>query len=364
MSLPNRITPIDGLRGLAILGIIIFHVATVSEFQWSPIWNSLFYIGRQGIILFFIISGYAIRKFSLPRYFGEPSPKSKLRYLLSRFFKLSPLYYFILFVALILLRFNILLGITSVEKINATDILLHLVFLHSLFPKYFLTLVSVAWILGLEVYYYFISIALYRIKNYKLHLFLALASMAFSIFSPLLIPYFWPYIFLDGDVVWLENSPLVYFVFFYAGYLIAEFQRYLVIVKPKLCSIFGDIVFFTSAALLTILFVTKHNIVANFFFIPLFTSIFLPSLAISRIFSLRFFSANGIYAYALFLVHSILLRVYLPYLGSVKLLIPLTILFPAYLIAVYISSFAISYLLYHFIEIPGIIIGKKILNKI
>lgn len=364
MSSPNRIAALDGLKGLAILGIIIFHVATVIEFRWSPVWSSLFYIGRQGIVLFFIVSGYSIRRFSLPHYFRKPFPSNKLRYLVSRYFRISPLYYFILLSSVILLKLRFPLGITSAEEINISNILIHLAFLHSLSPKYFLSLVSVAWILGLEMYFYLISIALYRIRNYKMHLLLLLASATISIFSPLLLPYLWPAVFRGGTIVWLENSPLVYFAFFYAGYLVAEFRQLFARIKSKLQPSTGDIFFSISAGLFTFLIIGKHLIIANFLLVPLFISIFLPSRFINRIFSSRFFTAGGVYSYALFLAHTIVFRGYLPYFNSFKLIVPLIILFPAYLLIVYISSLAAAFLLHRWIEIPGIAIGKKILNKI
>lgn len=364
MSSPNRIAVLDGLKGLAILGIIIFHVATVIEFSWPPIWSSVFYAGRQGIVLFFIISGYSIRSFSLPHYFEKPSSSNKLKYLLSRFFRIAPLYYFILLTSVILLRLSFPLGITSTEEINISNILIHLAFLHSLSPKYFLSLVSVAWILGLEVYFYLISIALYRIRNYKTHLLLLSASASISIFSPLLLPYLWPTVFRGGTIVWLENSPLVYFAFFYAGYLVAEFRRLFIWIESKLRPSAGDIFFAVSATLFVFLIISKHLIIANFLLIPLFISIFLPSRFINRIFSSRFFTVTGVYSYALFLAHTIAFRGYLPYFNSLKLIVPLIILFPAYLLIVYISSLAAAFLLHRWIEIPGISIGKKILNKL
>lgn len=364
MSSPNRIAALDGLKGLSILGIIIFHVATVIEFSWPPIWSSLFYIGRQGIVLFFIVSGYSIRRFSLPHYFDKPSPGNKLKYLVSRFFRIAPLYYFILLASVILLKLRFPLGITSAEEINISNILIHIAFLHSLSPKYFLSLVSVAWILGLEMYFYLISIGLYRIRKYKMHLLLLLASAFISIFSPLVLPYLWPTIFRGGTIVWLENSPLVYFAFFYAGYLVAEFRQLSVRIKSKLHPSTGDIFFVVSAVLFSSLVISKHLIIANFLLIPLFVSIFLPSQIINGIFSSRFFTGSGVYSYALFLAHTIVFRGYLPYFNSLKLIVPLTILFPAYLLMVYISSLAAAFILHRWVEIPGIAIGKKILNKI
>ncbi len=362
MSSSDRIAPLDGLRGLAILGIIIFHVATVIKFQWSPIWSSIFYIGRQGIVLFFIISGYSSRSFSLPHYFKKSSSNTIAKYLISRFFRISPLYYLVIFASIIILKFWFPLGITSIKEINLINILVHITYLHSLFPEYFLSIVSVAWVLGLEMYFYLSSIILYSINNHKTHLLFFFLSAVISVLSPIFIPNLWPGLFRGGTVVWLENSPLVYFVFYYTGYFLAETELIQFIKNRFHHPYLGDAVFAISAISFIALIISHHLIIANFLIIPLFFSIFLPAKIINKLFSSIFFTTNGNLSYALFLVHTIVFSGYLNYLRPFESNLPVSIFFPLFLIIVYISSLSIAFFLHRFVEIPGNSLGKKIVS--
>ena len=60
----NRISHLDGMRGLAILFVVLFHAfyrwSEIEPWQINPILRSLSSYGWIGVELFFIISGYVI----------------------------------------------------------------------------------------------------------------------------------------------------------------------------------------------------------------------------------------------------------------------------------------------------------------
>lgn len=65
----NRITYLDGLRGLAILSVLLFHAYSRwgqesggEIFEQDPIAQTAFSVGHQGVLLFFAISGFVIFK--------------------------------------------------------------------------------------------------------------------------------------------------------------------------------------------------------------------------------------------------------------------------------------------------------------
>jgi peptidoglycan/LPS O-acetylase OafA/YrhL len=85
---------IDGLRGLAILLIIMFH-CNVCYFGWS------------GVILFFVLSGYLITKVLWVEKEKANSLKIKFRnFWARRVLRIFPLYYLYLFILAILLLFK------------------------------------------------------------------------------------------------------------------------------------------------------------------------------------------------------------------------------------------------------------------
>lgn len=99
----EHIKPIDGLRALAVLGVLMHH--------WLPsawIENSVKF-GEIGLIMFFLISGYLIIGILLNIRSrieaGEFSRGYGLRRLyISRALRIFPLYYFVIIVAILGLR--------------------------------------------------------------------------------------------------------------------------------------------------------------------------------------------------------------------------------------------------------------------
>src|SRR6266478_6063614 len=99
----GRIPELDGLRGLAILLVVLFHFITYSYHGPShtalSYFTKLFGLGWSGVDLFFVLSGFLIGGILLdvresPRYFGT--------FYLRRIHRILPVYYvWILFYALI-----------------------------------------------------------------------------------------------------------------------------------------------------------------------------------------------------------------------------------------------------------------------
>ena len=83
--------PIDGLRGLAILLVIMFH-------------RDVVYFGWTGVILFFVLSGYLITKVLMVENEKQTPLKTKLKnFWARRILRIFPLYYFYLFILILVL---------------------------------------------------------------------------------------------------------------------------------------------------------------------------------------------------------------------------------------------------------------------
>jgi len=82
---------IDGLRGLAILLVIMFH-------------RDVAYFGWTGVILFFVLSGYLITRVLVAEKDKESSLKTKFKnFWARRILRIFPLYYLYLFILIIIL---------------------------------------------------------------------------------------------------------------------------------------------------------------------------------------------------------------------------------------------------------------------
>lgn len=158
----DRIPDIDWLRGVAALGVFVFHVTGVAGFpkRTLPPFSiagrsfgamlSPFSLGASGVSLFFVLSGLCLAlqqlragRLRLPA--GETA-----RYFRNRAARIVPAYWAaVLFSAVITLW----LGSTP-ARVVAVDTALHLFFLHGFDRTTFLSLNSALWSMATEVQFY------------------------------------------------------------------------------------------------------------------------------------------------------------------------------------------------------------------
>ena len=175
---------IQGLRGLAIISVLCFHVSLslhYFEFISESTIQTIFSFGKFGVNLFFCISGFVIA-LSLKRHTGS------LSFLRARVLRLWPS--LLLFNLCLLVFWTLQIGPPSFQALNFLD------FLFSVFlidPKFVSTLTGldlkwttgVLWSLTVEIVFYFssaISVYLLKIRNYLGVWILICISIAFHIF--------------------------------------------------------------------------------------------------------------------------------------------------------------------------------------
>lgn len=89
-----RFALFDSLRAIAVLGVVIFHVTSITGEINRPVIGSLFPIlGTEGLTLFFVISGFLLyRPFVAARARGQPLPSAR-RYARRRALRIVPAYW-------------------------------------------------------------------------------------------------------------------------------------------------------------------------------------------------------------------------------------------------------------------------------
>ena len=101
----NQILVLDGLRAIACLAVISYHLNSLSARYaiWTPhhgIYNILapiLYFGESGVILFFLLSGFLLfLPYAKSLLFDTTRPSNR-RFYLRRFFRIIPAYYSTLF---------------------------------------------------------------------------------------------------------------------------------------------------------------------------------------------------------------------------------------------------------------------------
>lgn len=96
---PQRILALDGLRGIAALGIVLFHASAAlaysADFGFMAGW---FYKYFLLLDLFFVVSGFGVASAYAHTFETRVTAKAYGRFLWSRFIRLYPLYLFVLIV--------------------------------------------------------------------------------------------------------------------------------------------------------------------------------------------------------------------------------------------------------------------------
>jgi peptidoglycan/LPS O-acetylase OafA/YrhL len=143
----RNLRTLDLLRGLAATAVVVFHIGGRTSLLGFAIPGSA--VGEVGVQMFFVLSGFLIATSVLaPRQFSAAD------YGWKRAFRILPLYY----VSLV----AVLAGnaVFSQPGTSFTDIAVHLVLLHGLFPHYQTAISGVLWTLSIEWLFYGLMLVL------------------------------------------------------------------------------------------------------------------------------------------------------------------------------------------------------------
>ncbi|EXU76319.1 acyltransferase family protein [Erwinia mallotivora] len=169
-------TELEGLRGIASLWVLVGHISLLTHCHITLISSP-----GIGVDLFILLSGYLMAKNYVERQHKEPwqSASTIRKFWTRRFFRIAPLYYLLLIVALIYgpwfgeMRDTIaqFYAGTSTESSRYSDqslanILTHFSFLFGMLPAWSFNTVLPDWSIGLEMQFYllfpFIMLAVMR----------------------------------------------------------------------------------------------------------------------------------------------------------------------------------------------------------
>ncbi|WP_345828161.1 acyltransferase [Erwinia sp. HDF1-3R] len=157
-------TELEGLRGIASLWVLVGHISLLIHCHITLISSP-----GIGVDLFILLSGYLMAKNYVERQQKEPwqSATTIKKFWIRRFFRIAPLYYLLLIVALIYgpwfgeMRDTIaqFYSATATESSRYSDqslanILTHFSFLFGLLPAYGFNTVLPDWSIGLEMQFY------------------------------------------------------------------------------------------------------------------------------------------------------------------------------------------------------------------
>jgi peptidoglycan/LPS O-acetylase OafA/YrhL len=174
--LPKYLPELDGLRGLAILAVVLYHCRPRLEGTWiygASLW------GWAGVIVFFVLSGFLITSILLttrdkPHYFHNFHARRILR--------IWPVY--ILLLAVVYLNAPWFIGPSVWLAIKTAPWLAYLFCVQNLFHMALPPAIGPTWALAIEEQYYFVWAPLVRVLRRPWMLTAALVSTL--VISPML----------------------------------------------------------------------------------------------------------------------------------------------------------------------------------
>ncbi|KAA6462057.1 acyltransferase [Acidobacteria bacterium AB60] len=182
--LPNYIPELQGLRGIAVLAVVLYHSHPRLQGTWlygASLW------GWAGVNLFFVLSGFLITAILLearsrPHYFRNFYARRALR--------IWPVYLLVL--ALCYLGSDWFVGLPFGRAIRTAPWWAYVLFLQNLFALHLPPVLGPTWSLAIEEQYYFLWAPVVRILRRRAALCTVLGAALIA--SPLFRRCHWPWI--------------------------------------------------------------------------------------------------------------------------------------------------------------------------
>lgn len=145
----KRISQLDGIRGIAIIGVISAHVAQNFLADGGYFLN-FFSLGRYGVQLFFLVSGFTMCYIWVYR---RSETFAVAKFYTRRIFRILPLFYFFLIIKILIIYFEY--GVFELAKLK-TNIFVTFFFLNSIIPNYIYSFFNGSWAISVEIIFYFL----------------------------------------------------------------------------------------------------------------------------------------------------------------------------------------------------------------
>lgn len=370
MKVKNRNIGLDILRSIAVWNVLLMHLAIVLNaakiipIVWLPL--------PDGVDLFFVLSGYLIGKIMFKSFVEEQNTnKSLSRFIISRWFRTLPNYYFLTFVVF---------GLTVLTTRHFFTPIYNLTFTQNLSPKIF-NFYAETWSLCVEEWYYILIPLLIYITTYankiKLNNFHFLSIVFLIIFVSPIIRHFYAHEFVYINAQSFFDYRMITFIRLdaiaygtLAAYIAHIYVRFWTTNKNILFNIGFLILTSNTIALFFILNnFTKapHGYITNFNFILnsigiLFMLPKIETIQIKHPLLIRLFTTTSIISYSMYLLQmTIILHIGIVIFLAIASITTFNVI--CFIFVYIFLVYVISYYNYRFIEYPFLKLRDKILKK-
>jgi len=358
---------LNGLRFIAALMVVISHIELFKKYYSIPnLYDNpeLKYLGKLGVMLFFVLSGFLITNLLIIEKKNFNTIKIKNFYL-RRIYKIWPIYFLISFIGFCILPYIEIFSVPNLMQSFFTGFKLKVIcqlfflpyaapILYAFMPYTFQT-----WSIGIEEQFYlFVPILIKKAKN--------LISILFIIlFINLLIKYL--------SVIYYYKYPGIFSYYLYSFAITISFGGMLfgsitaLIYQNnyyKILSVLYNKYLLFSSCLLFIYFYLKYSIYFTWYYdeiYALFYSIIILNLATNQKFKLlleyKFFNYLGKISYSTYMIHNIAIAVVFNILSRLNCMNNL-MLYTLTILLIYL----LSALMYKLIETPFLKIKEKYIS--
>lgn len=343
----QRLRFLDSLRGLAAVYVVLFHTAlvpapppVVPDFV-----RPLVLFGHTGVYLFFVISGFSL-SLTMPRHTASKSPLAS--YVLSRIFRIAPLFYFLLAASI----WRDWAQFRTGQSIP--NIILNASFLFNFVPRHQEGIVWASWTIGVEMVYYAIFPLVF-----------CLSVMRKIVLVGALFGAFWAMGKISAAAPILQYSCVGFLPIFLLGEI--AFAAFALLKDAPLARRYGEALLAGGTLLLAIcIFVVRRE--DQILWRSLVSIGYACLLVGLGLVPLKFIINSvtgflGKISYSTYLCHAPIVYTLAPAYSLVSSLLPRDLGYLACVILTLAVVAPVAYLSFILIEQPGISLGSKILNR-
>ncbi len=361
----TRITGIDGLRGIASLVIVIFHVLSIPLLDIS---DNFLFIQKYfafGVTIFLIISAFSL----FLNYNSKLVSSSSIKdYYINRYSRIAPLFIFMM------LLFTVILVTEFKIHPDLREIIVNIFFLYNFIPDKHSGIIWASWTMGtLFIFYFVMPLLIIFISNIKtsiffLGIFLLIGVSFYSFFNNNSYPPGYAYSCFFTQLPIFGFGILFYYI--YKSYFINKTLALLISIIG-FSSIFIIYIFLSRVFSfeLKVLYDDKiNNNIMQFYTIGIFLAFLVYSQCLYGlpIIDNRVTRFYGKISYSLYLLHPFViykLKSLYPSIYSIRGL-PKDVSFFLCVIVTLIIVTPLSYLLYNIFEVRASLVLKNTLKRL
>lgn len=289
-----RLQSIDSLRGLAALGVVIFHLSGGGFDHGS--WLAEY--GRTGVFLFFVISGFCIHLRS-----AKGREPDFVAFWKRRWIRLYPAYLASMLLYLWWVKFDLFL---------VYDLIMHLLMLHNLDARTVYSMNGVWWTLAIEeqlYLLYFLLLWMRRHWGWNVTLVVILAMRFVTLAASLVLHYTGIY-----ELPFNESAFANWWLWALGAVAVEAFAGKVILPNVLYSKLFGAVVLLSNALLYYLAFVNVGSIESQVAaaFCPVFWGVgffVLVNWAVKYEISWRPLAFVGLFSYSLYLTHETVIKV-------------------------------------------------------